>query len=252
MYRQSKFYLLLMVTALLVSHLSALSSMNSIYAQDDDDDEDNYIYLPLVLKDYPSTSSETTVTATATETATPTVTATATGDSATATPDATTDFTLTSIAVSDGELLDTYKCEEKVDGVEKSIPLAWSNVPSSTGSLAVIMHHYPHADDTSQVNSYLLLWAIDPSVTEIPHGEADDGDWFMGANKDGAGVSYSSPCSPSAGVHEYTITLYALSERPSSLPTQSTIDVDYYTLIEAIGTVNIEGTAVLTFNDVNE
>ncbi|MDM8530237.1 hypothetical protein QUF63_03635 [Anaerolineales bacterium HSG25] len=221
MYRQSKFYLLLMVTALLVSHLSALSSMNSIYAQD------NYIYLPLILS--PS-------------------------------PDTTTDFTLTSIAVSDGELLEAYKCEDKAEedetdqakGTEKSIPLAWSNVPDSAGSLAVIMHHYPHADDTSQVNSYLLLWAIDPSVTEIPHGEADDGDWFMGANKDGAGVSYSSPCSPSTGIHEYTITLYALSETPSTLPTESTKNVDYYTLIEAIGTVDTIGTAVSTFNDVTE
>ncbi len=163
-----------------------------------------------------------------------------------------TDFTLTSIAVSNGELLEAYKCEEKVNGVEKSIPLSWTNVPDSAGSLAVIMHHYPFPSDTTTVNSYLLLWAIDPSVTGIPHGEADDGDWFMGANKDGAVVSYSSPCSPSAATHEYTITLYALSETPPSLPTVSTVDVDYSVLKAAIDEVTIIDTATLTFNDVTE
>ncbi len=163
-----------------------------------------------------------------------------------------TDFALTSSAVVDGELLDDYKCEEKVGGLEASIPLSWSNVPDSAGSLAVIMHHYPDPDDTSHVNSYLLLWAIDPSITEIAHGEADNGSWFMGANKDGNAVSYTSPCSPSAGSHEYTITLYALSQTPASLPTESTIAVDYDVLKNAIETVTVIDTATLTFNDVNE
>ncbi len=160
------------------------------------------------------------------------------------------DFALTSIAVSNAELLEEYKCEDKSDGVENSIPLSWSNVPSAAQSLAIIMHHYPNADNTSQVNSYLLLWAIEPSVTEIGYGEADDGPWYMGANKDEAVVSYSSPCSPSTGTHEYTITLYALSETPSSLPEESTKNVTYSVLTEAIGTVTIIDSASLTFNDV--
>ncbi|XCN72299.1 MAG: YbhB/YbcL family Raf kinase inhibitor-like protein [Candidatus Electrothrix aestuarii] len=164
----------------------------------------------------------------------------------------TADFTLTSSAVADGELLEAYKCEEKVDDVENSIPLAWSNVPDSAGSLAVIMHHYPNPDDTSQANSYLLLWDIDPSITEIPYGEADDGSWYMGSNKDGTAISYTSPCSPSVGTHEYTITLYALSETPPSLPTESTLEVDYDVLKAAIETVTVVDTATLTFNDVNE
>ncbi|MCP4421374.1 MAG: DUF1566 domain-containing protein [Chloroflexi bacterium] len=164
----------------------------------------------------------------------------------------TVDFTLTSSAISDGELLEAYKCEEKVDGIEASIPLSWSNVPDSANSLAVIMHHYPDSDDTSNVNSYLLLWDIDPLITEIAHGEADDGEWFMGANKDGNAISYTSPCSPSAGSHEYTITLYALSETPASLPSESTLAVDYDVLTSAIETVTVIDTATLTFDDVNE
>ena len=162
------------------------------------------------------------------------------------------DFTLTSIAVQDGELLDEYKCEQKVDDVEDSIPLAWSNVPAGTGSLAINMYHYPNEDDTSDVNSYLLLWDIDPSVTSIAHGEADDGDWYMGSNKDVTAVSYTSPCSQSVGSHEYTIKIYALSETPASLPQDSTIDVTYDVFMDALDTVTIIDTASLTFLSVTE
>ncbi len=162
------------------------------------------------------------------------------------------DFTLTSDAVSGGLLLDDYKCETKVNDIESSIPLSWSNVPSTAGSLAIIMHHYPNSDDTSTANSYLLLWAIDPSVTEISYGGADDGAWYIGSNKDGKAISYTSPCSPSEGTHEYTITVYALSETPASLPTESSLTVDYDTLKTAIATVTTIDTATLTFNDVTE
>jgi hypothetical protein len=157
-------------------------------------------------------------------------------------------FTLTSSAVVEGKLLNEYQCEPKMNGVEASIPLAWSNVPAGTGSLAMTMHHYPNPNDTSHLNSYLLLWNIDPSVTEISYGAADDGPWYMGANKDGAVVSYTSPCSPVAGTHEYTVTLYALSETPSSLPKQSSVAVTYEVLTQAISTVKVLGKATLSFS----
>ncbi len=161
------------------------------------------------------------------------------------------EFTLTSIAIENGELLDSYKCEEKVDGIENSIPLSWSNTPADANSLAIIMKHYPNSSDLTNANSYLLLWDIDPSVTGIPYGTADDGPWYMGSDKDGVAISYTSPCSPSAGSHEYVITLYALSDTPSDLPSSSSIAVDYDALIEAISTVTIIDEVSLTFNDVN-
>lgn len=161
-------------------------------------------------------------------------------------------FTLTSAAVENGLLLDNYKCEEKTDGKENSIPLAWSNVPANTASLAITMVHYPNPDDLTTPNCYLVLWGIDGDITEITYGAGDDGPWFMGANKDGNGVSYTSPCSPSTGSHEYTITITALSALPSTLPSESTVDVDYTTLQEAMGTVSILGTAELTFDSVTE
>ncbi|MCP4124831.1 MAG: hypothetical protein GY751_24075 [Bacteroidetes bacterium] len=164
----------------------------------------------------------------------------------------TVEFRLTSIAIENGELLAAYKCENQTTGgVQNSIPLSWSNVPTSANSLAIIMKHYPDASDLTSVSSYLLLWDIDPSVTEIPYGTADDGPWYMGSNKDGTAISYTSPCSPSAGSHEYTITIYALSATPSSLPTSSSLSVNYDVLIDAISTVTIVDETSLTFNDVN-
>jgi phosphatidylethanolamine-binding protein (PEBP) family uncharacterized protein len=157
-------------------------------------------------------------------------------------------FTISSPAVVDGKLLAQYRGEKKDEnGVEKSIPLQWENVPADAKSLAVVMYHYPFPDDKTKVNSYLLLWGIDPSVTRIPYGEADDGPWYMGANKDGTVVSYTSPNSPNAGAHEYTITIYALSEMPAVLPRESTAAVNYKTLMDAINSVTIIGSASLTF-----
>ena len=43
-----------------------------------------------------------------------------------------------------------------------------------------------------------------------------------------------------------------ITETPPSLPTESTVDVDYDALIAAIDTVTVIDTAILTFDDVNE
>ncbi|MEP0535419.1 hypothetical protein [Reichenbachiella sp.] len=162
------------------------------------------------------------------------------------------EIVVTSDAVASGELLDDYKCESKDNDIEASIPISWSGVPETAGSLAIMMYHFPNADDQTNANSYLLLWGIDPSVTSIAHGGADDGNWYIGSNKDGTAISYTSPCSPSAGSHEYTITVYALSETPASLPTENTLEVDYETLKAAIESVTLVSSGSLTFNDVTE
>ncbi len=128
------------------------------------------------------------------------------------------------------------------DGADASIPLAWSGVPEGTGALAITMHHFP--------NSYLLLWGIDPSVTEIAHGTAAEGAWFMGSDKDGTVTSYTSPCSQSTGTHQYTITIYALAETPASLPQEDSLDVTLTLLLAALESVAELGRTTLTFNDV--
>ncbi|QWX85205.1 YbhB/YbcL family Raf kinase inhibitor-like protein [Cellulophaga sp. HaHaR_3_176] len=160
-------------------------------------------------------------------------------------------FKLTSIAIENGVLLDAYKCEEKINDVENSIPLSWENVPEGTKSLAVVMYHYPKKDDKTEINSYLLLWDINPETTEIPYKMASKGNWFMGANKDGTAISYTSPCSRGKGEHEYTIALYALSETPASLPKKNSLNVDYNVFMNALATVSIIDRTTLTFIDSN-
>jgi hypothetical protein len=71
----------------------------------------------------------------------------------------------------------------------------------------------------------------------------------MGPNKDGAAISYTSPCSRGSGEHEYTITLYALAETPPALPRHSSLDVTHEVLTKAISSVTVLGTATLTFVD---
>lgn len=161
------------------------------------------------------------------------------------------EFKLSSIAIENGVLLDAYKCEKKRNGVENSIPLSWENIPNDTKSLALVMYHYPKKEDKTEVNSYLLLWDIDPKITEIPYKMASKGTWYMGANKDGNAISYTSPCSRGKGKHEYTIALYALSETPAALPKQHSLDVDYNVFMDAMATVKIIDRTTLKFSDTN-
>jgi len=158
------------------------------------------------------------------------------------------DFTLSSSAVVNGELLEEYQCEAKIDGKENSIPLNWENIPSGTESLAIIMYHFPHPDDKTIANSYLLLWGIDPSITEITYGEAISDEWYMGSNKDGTTISYTSPCSSGPGTHEYCIALFALSDYPEDLPKESSVAVDFTAFMDSIDENNIMGKAELKFS----
>lgn len=160
------------------------------------------------------------------------------------------DFSLSSIAIdANGAILESYTCEAKVNGAENSIPISWANVPEGTGSLAISIHANINADE---INHYLLLWDIDPSVSEIPYGNADDGAWFMGPNKDFAKISYSSPCSPSPGTNTYIMTIYALSETPSSLPTENSLEMSYPLLLSAIETVTLIDSVQMTYISVTE
>ena len=146
-------------------------------------------------------------------------------------------FTLSSIAIDkNGEVLDDYKCEGKVNGIEKSIPISWSNVPEAAKSLAISIHAVVKDDE---INSYLTLWGIDPSISQIAYGEANNGSWYMGPNKDGSKISYSSPCSPNGSSSTYYMTIYALSELPDSLPSSNDLSIDYSTLITAIESVEL-------------
>lgn len=171
-------------------------------------------------------------------------------DQPVAQPTASPAFTLSSAAVVNGLLLDAYKCEPKVNGIEKSLPLVWTNAPVAANAFAITMVHYPDPANLANYNSYLELWGIDKTVTGIAYGKAGDGPWFMGPNKDLKSISYTSPCSAGPGTHQYTITIYALLATPASLPTQSAMSVTYPVLINALATTTVLGKATLVFDSV--
>ena len=179
-------------------------------------------------------------------------------------------FTLTSDAIVDGFMLEDngldssddnyqdYQCVENVNNQQASLPLSWENAPENTHSFAITM---THVDAQNNTNSYLLLWDIDSTTSGIPYGEAgdhDNGYGYMGQNKDGVQISYSSPCSGSAGTHDYTLTLYALDANPLASYIDSSLDVDYELLMNGddsnsgINGVTILDTAVLDFSVVVE
>lgn len=161
-------------------------------------------------------------------------------------------FEINSTAIENGIILDAYKCEEKIKNKENSIPLSWNNIPEKTKSLAIVMYHYPNPNDKTNRNSYLLLWGIDPAVREIAYGEADHGEWYMGPNKDGNAISYTSPCSQGPGVHEYVISIFALAEFPKVLPEKSSLDLNFDLFMTAIEDVEILGRADIVFKDIKK
>lgn len=162
------------------------------------------------------------------------------------------DFEINSSAIENGELLDAYQCEKKCNKRENSIPLSWNNIPESTKSLAIVMYHYPDPHNMTARNSYLLLWGIDPTVKEILYGEADNGEWYMGQNKDGDAISYTSPCSRGPGTHEYIISIFALSEYPELLPEENSLSINFDIFMTAIENVQIVGRADLSFKVITE
>lgn len=152
-------------------------------------------------------------------------------------------FTLHSDAVKSDVLSTDYQCETATNGVQASIPLNWTNVPDGTASMAIIMSNESNGD------TYFNLWGIGTNITGLAHGVANDGPWLIGSNKDGTFMSYTSPCPPPGGssTDTYTITLYALSAVPPSLPTVSSLSVDGAVLLASFDEVTILGTAEMSF-----
>lgn len=155
-------------------------------------------------------------------------------------------FNLTSPSIEhNGSLPADLKCtRDGGDGL--SPPLAWTDVPEGTQSLAVIMHHYPRGtvEGVDAPSHYWLLWNIPTAIGGLERGNPDSfGD--EGADKDMHRTGYTPPCSPPGPTHEYTITVYALSAPLATLPTQDDPSVDWTTMMAAM-----EG-LVLASSDLN-
>jgi phosphatidylethanolamine-binding protein (PEBP) family uncharacterized protein len=119
-----------------------------------------------------------------------------------------------------GNLPIDFTCDGK--GISPS--LSWSNVPSSTQSLVVIMDTIPGPLRPGEVDIgkhfYLTLFNIPATVSSIAAGATNIG--ILGQNFQGKKLGYTPPCSQGPGSKKYTISLFALNSKLSISPTEAT------------------------------
>jgi len=114
-------------------------------------------------------------------------------------------FTLTSPVVKDGAAL---PAEFTGDGASASLPLAWSNIPKGTVSLALVMHHL---DPEGKTKIYWLMYDIDPKTMSVAKNATDFGK--MGLSTVHNRAEYAPPHSKGPGLKKYVLTLFALSAK---------------------------------------
>ncbi len=106
-----------------------------------------------------------------------------------------------------GKIPARYTC----DGLDVSIPLAWSGVPANARELVLIMR------DPDAPSGNFVHWAVAgiTPTARLPFG-------IEGRNSFGT-LGYRGPCPPRGKTHHYVITLNALGG-PSNLKTGFTAD----------------------------
>jgi hypothetical protein len=98
------------------------------------------------------------------------------------------------------------------DGVDVSPPLAWSDLPPGTQSLALVVDDpdVPHAEPPNQKGWVHWIVVDLPATTRsLPEGVARLPGGQMGTN-DWSNVSWDGPAPPAGQKHRYRFKLYAL------------------------------------------
>jgi Raf kinase inhibitor-like YbhB/YbcL family protein len=121
-------------------------------------------------------------------------------------------FTLTSSAFSPGgEIPSRYTC----DGDDVSPPLAWSDPPAGTQSLALVVDD---PDAPGRTFTHWLGWGLSPDTSGLEEGQAPA---VEGRNDFGT-TGYGGPCPPPGhGPHRYVFRLHAVDaelELPTGAP----------------------------------
>jgi Raf kinase inhibitor-like YbhB/YbcL family protein len=111
---------------------------------------------------------------------------------------------LTSSAFADGEPI---PARHTCDGDDVSPPLAWTDPPEGTLSVALCLDD---PDAGRYPFTHWLAWNLPPAAGGIGEGEAAPAE---GRNDFGA-PGYRGPCPPPGKPHRYVFTLYALDAEP--------------------------------------
>jgi Raf kinase inhibitor-like YbhB/YbcL family protein len=116
-------------------------------------------------------------------------------------------FELTSSAFERGE---TIPAKHTCDGADLSPPLAWTDPPPNTKSLALVCDD-PDAPAGTWV--HWVLYDLPPTARQLPAGvpatPAVAGGGHQGVN-DFKRSGYGGPCPPRGAPHRYSFRLYAL------------------------------------------
>jgi hypothetical protein len=125
-------------------------------------------------------------------------------------------FELTSTAFKAG---DTIPAKHTCEGADVSPPLAWTDPPPGTKSLALVCDD---PDAPAGIWVHWVLWGLPATARALPEGvptkpALDDGS-AQGTN-DFRRTGYGGPCPPRGhGFHRYFFRLYALDARPDPGP----------------------------------
>jgi Raf kinase inhibitor-like YbhB/YbcL family protein len=100
--------------------------------------------------------------------------------------------------------------EHTCDGADRSPPLSWTEPPSGTQSLALVVHDpdAPGGDFT-----HWVLFNLPAQLRELPPGFPPDPDLPDGERQgrnDFGRVGYAGPCPPPGPAHRYRFELSAL------------------------------------------
>ena len=138
-------------------------------------------------------------------------------------------FSLTSSSFKDGTMLSVknagnFSANPNCIGENISPQLSWSNMPTGTKSLALLL-----VDPEAHAGLgfiHMVAYGIAPAIAGFAEGELSQPSNKFVSGKNGAGRSYyQGPCIPQGiGMHHYTFTLIATDLDPSELPAGLTRD----------------------------
>lgn len=131
-----------------------------------------------------------------------------------------------------------YTC----DGADQSPPLAWTEIPASTKSLALIVED---PDAPGGTFTHWVLFNLPPSPPDLPAGTPRTTVLSNGARQgrnDFRRVGYGGPCPPRDSIHHYHFQLYALDAVLDLTPGAAAAEVRAATRGHLLATGDLVGT----------